>query len=214
MRALLPTLTLASALACGGGEEVRWVELAESYRPPSITAQAEAWVREAADGTRVVTGEDGAWLEIELPASAWRAEELDGGYSVARPWNVAFRCAGRGDVRLIVDGRVLERSRVPTRIGRDRYFLGEERIFVALGRGAEAPRTGRFGVELPAGDLENGSWRVRVLDAAGDGFQLWPGHRVERTVDVHVASLRRKLGDAGHLVETVRGVGYRAKDLG
>ena len=30
-----------------------------------------------------------------------------------------------------------------------------------------------------------------------------------RAVDVHVASLRRKLGDIGWLIETVRGVGYR-----
>jgi two-component system phosphate regulon response regulator PhoB len=30
-----------------------------------------------------------------------------------------------------------------------------------------------------------------------------------RTVDMHVARLRAKLGDAGDLLETVRGVGYR-----
>ena len=30
-----------------------------------------------------------------------------------------------------------------------------------------------------------------------------------RTVDVHVRSLRQKLGGAGNLIETVRGVGYR-----
>ena len=30
-----------------------------------------------------------------------------------------------------------------------------------------------------------------------------------RTVDVHMTALRRKLGDAGDLIETVRGVGYR-----
>ena len=30
-----------------------------------------------------------------------------------------------------------------------------------------------------------------------------------RAVDVHVASLRRKLGESGGLIETVRGVGYR-----
>lgn len=30
-----------------------------------------------------------------------------------------------------------------------------------------------------------------------------------RAVDVHVASLRRKLGEAGSVIETVRGVGYR-----
>jgi two-component system phosphate regulon response regulator PhoB len=30
-----------------------------------------------------------------------------------------------------------------------------------------------------------------------------------RTVDVHITALRRKLGDIGDLIETVRGVGYR-----
>jgi len=35
---------------------------------------------------------------------------------------------------------------------------------------------------------------------------------VDRTVDVHVAALRRKLGPCGDLIETVRGVGYRFKD--
>jgi two-component system phosphate regulon response regulator PhoB len=35
----------------------------------------------------------------------------------------------------------------------------------------------------------------------------------ERTVDVHVGAIRRKLGSYGRLVETVRGVGYRFKDL-
>lgn len=35
---------------------------------------------------------------------------------------------------------------------------------------------------------------------------------VDRTVDVHVAALRRKLGRFGELVETVRGVGYRLKE--
>ena len=33
-----------------------------------------------------------------------------------------------------------------------------------------------------------------------------------RTVDVHVRTLRQKLGDAGNMVETVRGVGYRIGD--
>jgi two-component system phosphate regulon response regulator PhoB len=34
---------------------------------------------------------------------------------------------------------------------------------------------------------------------------------VDRAIDVHVAALRRKLGDAASLIETVRGVGYRFK---
>lgn len=32
---------------------------------------------------------------------------------------------------------------------------------------------------------------------------------LERTIDVHVRSLRQKMGELGDLVETVRGVGYR-----
>ena len=42
--------------------------------------------------------------------------------------------------------------------------------------------------------------------AVGDTIVL------ERTIDVHIKSLRRKLGDAGELIETVRGVGYRFRD--
>ena len=30
-----------------------------------------------------------------------------------------------------------------------------------------------------------------------------------RTVDVHIGTLRQKLGHAGSMIETVRGVGYR-----
>jgi two-component system phosphate regulon response regulator PhoB len=32
---------------------------------------------------------------------------------------------------------------------------------------------------------------------------------LERTIDVHIRSLRKKMGDAADLIETVRGVGYR-----
>ena len=34
---------------------------------------------------------------------------------------------------------------------------------------------------------------------------------LERTIDVHVRSLRQKLGDKARFVETVRGIGYRFK---
>jgi len=36
---------------------------------------------------------------------------------------------------------------------------------------------------------------------------------IDRAVDVHVRGLRKKLGGAEHYVETVRGVGYRFKDV-
>ena len=33
-----------------------------------------------------------------------------------------------------------------------------------------------------------------------------------RTVDVHIRTLRQKLGGCGELIETVRGIGYRIGD--
>jgi len=35
----------------------------------------------------------------------------------------------------------------------------------------------------------------------------------DRSVDVHIVSLRRKLGDSAKLIETVRGVGYRFSEI-
>ena len=35
-----------------------------------------------------------------------------------------------------------------------------------------------------------------------------------RTVDVHIRTLRQKLGAGGSMIETVRGVGYRMGDHG
>jgi two-component system phosphate regulon response regulator PhoB len=35
---------------------------------------------------------------------------------------------------------------------------------------------------------------------------------IDRAIDVHVAALRKKLGDGGRCIETVRGVGYRFKE--
>lgn len=37
-------------------------------------------------------------------------------------------------------------------------------------------------------------------------------HIVERNIDVHVRSLRMKLGPDGYLIKTVRGVGYKLED--
>ena len=47
--------------------------------------------------------------------------------------------------------------------------------------------------------------RSQLLD------KVWGDHIFieERTVDVHIKRLREALGDAGNMIETVRGVGYR-----
>ncbi len=47
--------------------------------------------------------------------------------------------------------------------------------------------------------------RFELMDAAiGEDAVV-----LERTIDVHIKSLRKKLGEAADLIETVRGVGYR-----
>lgn len=47
--------------------------------------------------------------------------------------------------------------------------------------------------------------RQQIIDSIHDGFAAV----TDRSVDVQVVSLRRKLGGAGKKVQTVRGVGYR-----
>jgi two-component system phosphate regulon response regulator PhoB len=50
--------------------------------------------------------------------------------------------------------------------------------------------------------------RVELIDVAlGDDAIV-----LERTIDVHVRALRKKLGRHADLVETVRGIGYRLRD--
>jgi two-component system, OmpR family, alkaline phosphatase synthesis response regulator PhoP len=50
--------------------------------------------------------------------------------------------------------------------------------------------------------------RQQILDGVhGDNYAI-----TDRAVDVQIVGLRKKLGDAGSYVETVRGVGYRFKE--
>lgn len=50
--------------------------------------------------------------------------------------------------------------------------------------------------------------RYQIVDAVrGEDCAV-----TERSVDVHIVGLRKKLGNAGQYIETVRGVGYRFKE--
>lgn len=51
--------------------------------------------------------------------------------------------------------------------------------------------------------------RYDMLDRVGDGDSVV----TDRTIDVHVRNLRKKLGEYERLVETVRGVGYRFSEI-
>lgn len=50
--------------------------------------------------------------------------------------------------------------------------------------------------------------RYQIVDAVhGDDYPV-----TDRSVDVQIVGLRKKLGDAGKYIETVRGIGYRFKE--
>jgi two-component system phosphate regulon response regulator PhoB len=50
--------------------------------------------------------------------------------------------------------------------------------------------------------------RGELIDAALGADTLI----LERTIDVHIRSLRKKMGDGNQLIQTVRGIGYRFQD--
>ncbi len=52
--------------------------------------------------------------------------------------------------------------------------------------------------------------RYQIVDAVhGDDYPV-----TDRSVDVQIVGLRKKLGEAGQFIETVRGIGYRFKEEG
>ena len=59
-------------------------------------------------------------------------------------------------------------------------------------------------------ELTGGEFRLLVRLVAHRG-RVFPRPADERTVDVQVANLRKKLGRWGDHIETIRGVGYRIK---
>lgn len=60
--------------------------------------------------------------------------------------------------------------------------------------------------------LSRSPGRVYTRDQILDNVWKEGKFIIDRTVDVHVRGLRKKLGDGADYVETVRGVGYRFKD--
>jgi two-component system phosphate regulon response regulator PhoB len=61
-------------------------------------------------------------------------------------------------------------------------------------------------------DLAMRRGRVQRRDELLERVWRVEGEYESRTVDTHVKRLRDKLGTAGEIIETVRGVGYRMRD--
>jgi DNA-binding response OmpR family regulator len=109
---------------------------------------------------------------------------------------------------------VLRRSEAPAEIQEERFERG--RIVVDLARHEVV-------VDGEAIELTLAEFRLLAALASQPG-RVFPRARLvhqitaggyqisERNVDVHVAALRRKLGDCSNLISTVRGIGYKFKE--
>ena len=101
-----------------------------------------------------------------------------------------------------------------------RYRLAPRRANTAPGRCVSARRSTSCSVDDADITLTNKEFELLCLLLENQGIVLaratlmdrvWGMEleRENRTLDVHVRTLRAKLGPAGGLIETVRGVGYR-----
>jgi two-component system phosphate regulon response regulator PhoB len=95
------------------------------------------------------------------------------------------------------DGRILEKGGLRVDVDRHRCFVNDSEIDLTSKEFALlAELMSRPGRVLT---------RDRLLDLVwGSDITV-----TSRTIDTHLKRLREKLGDAGPLIETVRGVGYR-----
>ena len=111
---------------------------------------------------------------------------------------------------------VLRRRAAAARLREERVLSAHD---ITLDRATHTVRVGERGVALTATEFEllahllaHPGWvfsREQIIVATkGADYPV-----TDRAVDVQILSLRRKLGDAGRTIETVRGVGYRLRDL-
>jgi len=105
-------------------------------------------------------------------------------------------------------------SRTEERGGRTRIELHDLVLdstrFEALNKGALVPLTRAEFRLLWA--LAQRPGRVYSRGELADEITAGESLIIDRNVDVHVSSIRKKLGDAGKVIATVRGVGYKCID--
>ncbi len=95
---------------------------------------------------------------------------------------------------LVFDDVVIQPGRYEVRLGQDLIYLTPTEFHIL-----------HFLARRPGWVFT----RYQIVDAVrGEEADI-----TERSVDVHVAAIRRKLGDYRVLIETLRGVGYRFKNV-
>ncbi len=105
-----------------------------------------------------------------------------------------------GDSEVVNPTEILKSSRISLHTDTCQAFVGKKKVDLTITE-----------FNLLACFLKNGGTtlsRATLLNTAWD--QSYSG--TSRTVDTHIQRLRSKLGKAGYLIRTVRGVGYRMEN--
>ncbi|MCX6130181.1 MAG: response regulator transcription factor, partial [Proteobacteria bacterium] len=103
--------------------------------------------------------------------------------------------SAHGEIEIMRQGEVeVDRARFQVRVCGTHVpmTLAEFRLFEAL--------VARPGIVLS---------RDRLLDAVTGG----EGVLIDRNIDVHIRSIRKKLGESRDLIETIRGLGYKFREF-
>jgi len=185
-RSLLPDLIVLDLMLPG----IDGLEVCRKLRADSATAHIPIIMLTAkGEEADVVTG-------LELGADDYIAKPFSPKILIARVRNVLRRrvsAPAQESDTISVHGITIDPGRHVVRVNGDALELTitEFRILHALAR-----RPGWVFTRYQIVEASRSSdWEV-----------------TDRSVDVHIVSLRRKLGEAGKHVETVRGVGYRLKE--
>ena len=113
---------------------------------------------------------------------------------VARIKAVLRRCEGRGVQQAV---QIIKRDNLEVNLEEHKVIVDGEEVVLTL---KEFELLKKFllhsGIVFSRDKLLNDIWGYEFTGET-------------RTVDVHIRTLRQKLGSAGDLVETIRGVGYR-----
>ena len=109
-------------------------------------------------------------------------------------------------VKTVLRRKESEAARDELPIERDELIIYPERFEVQVnGQPVELTSTEFRILELLARRPGRVFSRDQIVDAArGENYPV-----TDRSVDVHIVSLRKKLGEQGQFIDTVRGAGYR-----
>jgi len=184
-RGPLVGLALSTLLvACGRGRAPHWDALSLDHAPAWLDpATAQERPLGDAHGSRVVVGDDGAWIETRIVAKDWTPRDV--GPAASGVWQASVDTSGLGQApggaepaSLTADGEALRVYDGDASHPGWFYSTGGH-VFLGLAPGAEPPATACLRVAATPGKLlEGGGWRLFGRRFDGDGFPVWPGEAI------------------------------------